>query len=212
MEIEMKYAIPGREKAEEIWEEACRDARAEASSIERLVMKAIYFDTEDRTLARNNVVVRVRAEGERTFATLKWGGKTGEDGLHETEEVNIPVSGEVNFISLPSDIFKESEDGRKMLELIGDKPLVNLLETRFLRSRMRVLYGGSLMELSVDVGSIVTDAAEEPICELEIELFAGKTSDIQSLGSKLQKQYGLTPEPRTKFARGFALINGHNNN
>ena len=90
--------------------------------------------------------------------------------------------------------------------MIGDDPLVNLLEMRYLRSRCRLAYGASIMELAIDTGSIITDKGEVPIMELEIELYAGDPKDICSLGKRLEEKYALVPEDRSKLARGLALL------
>jgi len=205
MELEVKYAIPDKQTADAIWEDEEIAAMSDISTSEKLVMKAVYFDTEDYTLSKNNIALRVRVEGERTFAALKWGG-SASDGFHEREEVNVPVSGEESFIAPEPDMFKESADGLDLIELIGKKPLVNMLETRFLRKRVRLNYRNSIMELAIDTGDIVTDAGNLDILELEIELFAGDESDVIELGKKIADKYSLKPENMSKFARGLELI------
>ena len=205
MEIEMKYSIPSEELAGSILEELSLSDMADSASAEKLVMKAVYFDTEDNDLARHNITVRVRSEGERSFATLKWGGKESM-GLHEREEVNIPISGEEFFIQPPADMFKESETGLDLVKIKDGKPLRNLLETRFLRRRIRLFYQGSLVEMAVDTGSIITDNGDSKICELELELFNGSEESLKKLGQELAQTFGLEPESRSKFARGLALL------
>ncbi|MBR6352166.1 MAG: CYTH domain-containing protein [Firmicutes bacterium] len=210
MEIEVKYAIPNKETADAIWEDPEIADMSDISTSEKLVMKAVYFDTEDYTLSNHNIALRVRVEGERTFAALKWGG-SAQDGFHEREEVNVPVSGEESFIAPEPDMFKESADGLDLIELIGKKPLVNMLETRFLRKRVRLNYKNSIFELAVDTGDIVTDAGNRDILELEIELFAGSEADLQELGERIADKYSLKPENMSKFARGLELIKSVNN-
>lgn len=210
METELKYGIPSREKADAIWEEAFVSPYSDNSTAEKVVMKAVYFDTEDRILSKNNVAVRVRAEGDISFATLKWGGKA-ENGLHERGEINIPVSGEEIFIQPPVDMFKESEDGRQLMDLIGDRRLVNLLETRFLRRRIKVHYNESIMEMAIDTGSIITDAGTAPILEMELELYLGETEDLIALGDLIREKYGLEPENTSKLARGLAMLSLEDN-
>jgi len=205
MEIEMKYALPSRETAEKIMDDDIIAKNSDLTLPESVVMKAIYFDTEDGTLAKNDVAVRVRSEGERCFATLKWGGKY-EKGMHSREEVNIPVNGETCFMQMPADTFKLSEEGQKLLELIKDKPLINLFETRFLRQRKKLHFGSSVMELSIDLGSIVGEHGEIPIQEMEIELFAGEENDIRKLGELLAEKYGLKEKESSKFADGLSII------
>ena len=205
MELEMKYAVPDKETAEKIWENALVTELKDDSTEESLVMKAVYFDTEDLALQKNNITVRVRMEGDHNVATLKWGG-SAENGFHERNEVNVPVAEDISFIQPSASMFKDSEDGKFLLNLVQDKPLVNLLETRFLRHQAKLKYKSSVIEMSVDQGSIITDAGEEPILELELELYAGSAEHIKELGSVLAKEYGLIPENRSKFARGLAML------
>jgi triphosphatase len=204
MEQEMKYSIPNKELSDIIWNNSIIEKYGDDSTRESLVMKAVYFDTEDMVLSKNNMTVRVRVEGERKFATLKWGG-CSTNGFHERNEINVPVSDE-SFINPSVDMFKGSEDGEVLMQLAKDKPLINLLETRFLRRRIRLKYQQSLIELAIDYGSIITDAGEEPILELELELYAGNIDDLKKLGEEFAREYGLTPENRTKFSRGVSLL------
>lgn len=205
MESELKYRIKDREMADALWDDECLLAIADPSSREKLVMKAVYFDTEDHVLSGNNMAFRVRLEGESIFATLKWGGHSS-NGFHEREEINVPVTGEQYFIEPPTDLFAESEDGKALVGMIAGKPLVNMLETRYLRRRMRVDLNDCLMEIAIDTGSIVTDMGEEPILELEIELFAGDVKVMKDLGKKLADKYGLTAENQSKLGRGLRLL------
>jgi triphosphatase len=207
MESELKYRIKDREMADALWDDECLLAIADPSSREKLVMKAVYFDTEDHVLSDSNMAFRVRLEGESIFATLKWGGHSS-NGFHEREEINVPVAGEQYFIKPPTDLFAESEDGKALVRMIGDKPLINMLETRYLRRRMRVDLNDCIMEIAIDTGSIVTDMGEESILELEIELFAGEVKTLKELGRKLAEKYGLVPENQSKLGRGLKLLMG----
>ena len=90
MELEMKYAVPDKATCDAIWEDDLIKYYADPSSMEKLVMKAVYFDTEDGKLSANNMAVRVRYEGDTAFATLKWNGSVS-NGFHEREEINVPA-------------------------------------------------------------------------------------------------------------------------
>ncbi|NMA93338.1 MAG: CYTH domain-containing protein [Clostridiales bacterium] len=204
MELELKYVPVDKSEADAIWEDERLRRYADSSSIETLLMKAVYFDTPSGKLGENSFAVRVRSEGERIFTTLKGPG-TVEGGLHEREEINLPCEASC-FIESPRELFKSFEKGREILELIGDEPLVNLLEMRFLRRRFRINYGSSIMELSIDTGKMIGDGGEIPILELEVELFAGDSKDLLKFGEKLSAKYNLKPENRTKLARGFAVL------
>lgn len=205
MEIELKYQVPTKEMADNIWEDEFLTEISDPSSKESLVMKAVYFDTEDLLLSKNNIAVRVRAEGDHHFATLKANG-THKNGLFTRDEINVPVADDSSFISLDPKLFKGSDSGDKLISILGSKPLVNLIEMRFLRRRKRLSYGGAISELAVDIGSIITDKGEVPIQEVELELFAGEESALLALGEKLSAKYGLLPKETSKFRDGLSIL------
>jgi len=205
MEIEMKYGIGDKEIAKSIWEDEYLLSMEEKDSRERVYMKASYFDTDDYILSKNDIAFRVRMEGARIVASLKCNGSSVE-GLHTREEINVPVKDEACFIKPDPEIFKESDIGRGMIALVQGKPLHSLLETRFLRSRMRIDTGKSICEVAIDDGEIVTDFGSLPICEMEIELFSGDQEDVLRIGKALAEKYQLTAEDRSKYARGLELL------
>ncbi len=205
MEIEMKYGIRDKETAKSIWEDEYLLSMEEKDSREKVYMKASYFDTDDYILSKNDIAFRVRMEGTRIVASLKWKGASVE-GLHTREEINVPVNDEACFIMPDPEIFKESDIGRDMIALVSGKPLRSLLETRFLRSKMRIDTGKSICEVAIDEGEIVTDFGNLPICELEIELFSGDQEDVRKIGDALAEKYSLTSENRSKYARGLKLL------
>lgn len=205
MEIEMKYGIADKKDAERIWEDEYLLGIGDMDSRETVYMKAAYFDTEDYTLMKHDVAYRIRMEGNRIVASLKWNGNIA-DGLHTREEINVPVGDEACFIRPSADIFKESEQGKALMELIEGKELHSLLETRFLRRKMKVDTGRSICEVAIDIGEIVTDFGDRPICELEIELFSGEQEDVLQIGKACAEKYGLNVENRSKYARGLEVL------
>lgn len=205
MEIEIKYQIQDRETADAIWESDYFKHMEEAGSRESLIMKCAYFDTEDSVLRQKDIAFRVRTEGLGTVATLKWNGNS-QDGLHVREEINVPITDPACLIQPSPDIFKESEDGKALLEIVGDKPLISVLEIHFRRRRLRVDRGDCLCEVVIDVGEIVTDYGEVPICELEVELFTGSKEALLQIGAGLAKHFKLTPINESKYARGLQVL------
>ena len=204
LEIELKYAIPDKVTAESIWQDSYLIETGDAESREKLTFKAAYFDTEDGILAKNDIAFRVRIEGSRAIASLKWNGQS-DGALHTREEINVPINGEACLIMPDPAIFKESDIGLQMIELIAGKQLESIMEVGFLRRRVRVDTGSSIIEVSIDTGDIVTCFGSQPICELEIELFSGPQDDLIELGEKLAERYSLLPEERSKYARGLML-------
>lgn len=205
MEIEMKYEIPDKSCADQIWEDEYLKEIGDDTSREALHMKAAYFDTDDHVLLDRDIAFRVRLEGNRAVAALKWNG-TSEDGLHTREEINVPVVNEDCLTNPSPTVFCESAEGKDMIALVGDKPLRKLLDIHFLRRKVRVDTGKSICEVAIDTGEITTKYGNLPICELEIELFSGSEEDVLAIGDVLAEKYGLVPENRSKYARGLALI------
>lgn len=94
MEVELKYTIPDEKTAEWLWSDEELGAMAEEGSWSVDRFRGLYYDTEDHMLTKNDIAFRIRSEGDRTVATLKWHG-SAEGALHKREELNITVEGDV---------------------------------------------------------------------------------------------------------------------
>ncbi len=205
MEVELKYSIPDREMADEIWESELLRKMEDPDTRESLVMKAVYFDTEDCDLRKRDIAFRVRTEGSVTLACLKWGGKS-ENGLHSRQEINVPVSDEACLLAPSLSLFRQSETVLPLIEELGDKPLINVMEILVLRRRLRIDHRDCIVEFSLDTGEIVTEGGTEPICEMELELFSGSEEDLLKMGEEFCRRWPLAPEDRPKYVRGLALL------
>lgn len=205
MEIELKYNISDAETAEKLWLDDMLSSWEEEDSREKVVMKSAYFDTEDLILCKNDIAFRVRKEGSRFIASLKWDGKS-DGALHQRQEINVPVDDEACFLSPSSELFRESEIGQHVIDLIGDQMLTCIIEMDFIRRRFRVDHMDNIMEVSIDQGEIVTDKGTVPISEVEIELFSGDENVLTEVGAQLAEKYDLKAGLSSKFARGLELI------
>ncbi|MDR2163145.1 MAG: CYTH domain-containing protein [Clostridiales Family XIII bacterium] len=209
MEIELKYRIKSRELLEKIERDKFLASIAERDSTATVMMKAAYFDTEDRILMRNDIAFRIRKEGDRLVGTLKWGDNDmGVSGLYAREEISVPVADDSCFLSPDPYIFKDSREGQEMLEAVSGQSLVLIFETVFTRKRFRIDSDGTICEISLDTGEIIAGDRRESIQELEIELFSGSKDELVRIGDRIAGAYDLSPEPLSKFARGRALIEG----
>lgn len=207
MEVELKYTVPDKKTMDAIWADEYIKKIEEKGTREDVLMKAAYFDTEDRILSSNDIAFRVRMEGKKIVASLKWNDKDlNIMGLHMREEINVPVDDDACFISPKPEIFKESSEGRDLLEAVGDTPLINIMEMTFVRKRVRLDNGDCICELSLDEGKILCDSGEEAISEMEIELFTGEQKDLIDIGDHIVKKYNLMPENRSKYARGLRMV------
>lgn len=205
MEIEMKYAIESNDIAEQIWQDEYLSQIEEEDSREEVYMKAAYFDTENYVLSQNDIAMRVRKEGERMVAALKWRGEN-EGAKHMRGEVNVPVDDPNTFLLPDPHIFKESDIGKELIRLIGFKQLSSIVEMKFSRKRLRIDSGEGIMEVSIDRGEIITEKGKAPICELEIELFSGTEEALIKVSQRIAQKYGLKAEEKSKFLRGLEIL------
>ena len=207
MEIELKYRIDSVEQYESLLSDTWIASLAESEEPETVRMKAAYFDTEDLTLIRRNIAFRIRTEGERTLATLKWReDDEGISGLYIRSEINIPISDLTCFFAPDPSIFKESGEGKDLLDILDGKPLINVFDMIFTRKRIRIDYEKSILELAFDEGVVVAGIKHRKFRELEIEIYSGNKEDLLAVGKQLADKYGLEPELKTKFTRGVELL------
>lgn len=201
MEIELKYRIPDEETAARIWEDRLFAEIEEEGTREEIRLEAVYYDTPTYALAKNEIAYRVRREGDRLIATLKWKGKS-EDGLHVREELAVPVA------ELAPDIrvFLESDIGAELESLLAGQELTELMRTRILRRQFRIDTGTGLFEISVDKGEVSTVCGDSPVLEVEAELYSGETEELLQIGRQIQETYGLEPENTSKYAKGIEKL------
>ncbi len=209
-EIELKYALSDRKQAEEIWEDLEMYAGCDPDTRESVCMKAMYFDSAKGLLAKNDMSLRIRQEGDRSVLTIKNKG-TSENGLHKRDELNMPYTEEFSEMAefvTDSEMLQQSELGGKLIELVGNEVLRPVICMNYLRRRCRIDSGSSFVELAIDTGKIYAAEKSTPICELEIELYSGDEDDMIALGDKLSERYMIDREEITKYARGLALMDG----
>ena len=183
MEIELKYLIDKDEIIEQIFQDPYLSKIKDKNSDEEIEMHAVYFDTEDRRLYREGMAFRVRKEGNKLVATLKWNG-TSEDGMHKREEINVPVDDEEKLKMPDIHIFDQSEMCQVLSHVVGKRNLIPLM----------------------DLGQIVCNGKVAPISEMEIELYSGEEEDMKALGDDVAEKYGLIAENTSKFKRGLDLM------
>ena len=205
MEIELKYGIDSKDTAIKIWKDPYLKSIEEPDTRETLTMKGVYFDTEDHDLMKNDIALRIRQEGSRIVAALKWNDNS-EGNLHKREEMNVAVTDEAQLERPNIVVFEDSDIGKDLIKLVGGKKLKKMMVVDVVRRRFRVEENNTLMEISIDTGEIVTEKGNEPVLEIELELFTGEDSQLMDLGNRLAEQYGLVSEKRSKYLRGIRLL------
>ena len=171
MEIELKYLIEDEETQKKLWDPSVFGKYGEVDLHAETNMRAVYYDTEDGLLRSVDAAFRIRKENDRYVATLKWGG-TSDEALHEREELNLPLCEKSDAEEPSLKVFAESEKGRELIELAGERKLIPTVETSFTRRTMRIDTGKTICEAALDTGKIITSGGNADIRELELELFS----------------------------------------
>ena len=205
MEIEMKYLVRDREQADEILNDEIVKTVEDEGSFETIDMYAVYYDTPDRKLTEAGIAMRVHREGEYYVATMKDKGNSIE-GMHQRKEIKVRLSDEEMIREPDVTIFSESDAYEQLLEIAGKGKLVPVLSMIFERRQVRVDTGDAISMLSFDDGEIKAAGKAIPIMEMEIELYSGSLDSLKEYGRKIADKFGLIPEDRSKFARGYALL------
>lgn len=205
MEIELKFHVDNEETANSIFESEVIKAITDANTDESIVMKAAYFDTEDRRLSRELMTFRVRREGSKIVGTLKWNGQS-EDGMHVREEINVPISDETKMDTPDIGIFSSTPMYENLREVIGKRSLGKVIEVEVIRRQVRLDTGKSICELSYDSGKVFAGEKEGLISEMELELYSGDKEDMEELGARIRDSFNLSIENRSKFRQGLELL------
>jgi len=164
----------------------------------------IYYDTPDFELKARGVALRLRREGKRWMQTLKGGGRATA-GLHRRLEIERAVAGQaVDWDMLAAGPYADLFSIRRL-----QARLRPVFATRFVRSERRLEPApGLVIDAAVDRGAIVGGRRSEPLCELELELKAGRPAALYEFAQRLARRVPLAIENRTKAERGYALKAG----
>ena len=203
-EFELKFEIPPTS--------LLRVAAAlKVGKISRQRLQARYFDTVDGTLAAHGLVVRMRKEGRRWVQTAK--GPSGT--LLERLEHNASLGQQPKGVDPAVDLARHAGTpvGKAIANALNLKAgeacpdIAPLYETDVRRITRLVEHDGSVLEIALDQGRILSGNQSLPICELEVELKKGRPGHAVALARQWCAEYGLSLSSITKSMKGQRLRN-----
>lgn len=196
-EIELRFHIP----AESL--ERVQRWLQQGGPAERLALRARYFDTAERGLARAGIGLRLRQEGGQWVQTVKGPSADGlTRGEHNVELAAEPAQPDP-ALHAPHAL------GAALAKLLAEAPLQPTFATDIQRLRKpRRLPGGARIELALDEGRLLAAGREQAVHELELELLAGPPGALLAYAHALLARLPLSLDLRSKAERGERLARG----
>lgn len=166
-----------------------------------------YYDTPDFALRKRRIALRIRRKGRAIWLMTVKVDDAGAGGLARRLEWEVPTQPGVFDFSVVTD--------EALRDFLNAKlPFLRpAFSTEFTRTAWTLRRGDALIELALDRGKIIAPgadetipAASEPICEVELELLEGGSSDaLFDLAIELACDLHLHPLVISKAERGYNL-------
>lgn len=204
--IEMKMRMPDRYAADKVLNDEIVAEYLEDDVITQEV-EAVFYDTPDWDLYRNNFMLHIRDVNGVSVATLKRGGR--DPGAIPTPGLYISR----HWVCAAGDIdeavagLMDAGAPELLEEIVGGARLGVCCSARYTRrSTMLYMPDGVRVDLSIDEGTLEVDDKSEPILEMEFELLFGDLGALPPLCDNLADKYGLVPELQNKYERALRLL------
>ncbi|WP_285672182.1 CYTH and CHAD domain-containing protein [Paralimibaculum aggregatum] len=179
--------------------------RLAAGPAETRVLRTLYLDTPGQALARADIALRLRHDGDGWVQTAKARRGRGA-GLMEAVESTVGIDAPV---ADPDAVPDEGLRSVILTALAGATPEVRF-ETAIRRTTRRLsLPRLGEVELAVDEGEIRAGERTAPLSEVEIELLSGQAAAVFEVARELFPEGGVRPSLLTKAERGGRLAAGH---
>lgn len=193
-EVELKFDLPAAE-AEKLRAAPCLAGRPVSAAR----VETAYFDSKDGILRRAGFSLRVRHAGGRHVQTVKHKPASAA-GLFVRREWETEIAG-----ARPDRAALARTPLKKLLGAAQASPLAAQVRSSFQRTTWQIAHKGSRIEVVLDEGVVASGRTEAPLCELELELKAGKPRALFALAEEIGAAVPLRLGVLSKAERGYAL-------
>ena len=204
-EIELKLALPTSDPQGLAKRLACTPLLARRKAT-HLQLHNIYFDTPEQHLHQERVALRLRRVGSDVkptwLQTLKMGGRS-DSALSQRGEWEVAVPG--------AELARQALDATPWSVMDPDGNVFAALSPCFVTTFERTSWsvrkqGGSVVEVSLDIGQVVAGDKRTALCELELELIAGQPAALFAVAQQIARTLAVMPLNSSKAERGYALL------
>lgn len=197
-ELEYKLFVPSEVALREILQDA-DIAHLTDGTWREIPMKTTYYDSPDRRFGARNWTLRRRMEGDTSVVCVKTPHK--ESHTRGEWQVNADRLDEAAIEALLL-----AGAPKELLLLYGMGDVFPICGAEFTRRRVILQFpDGSRAELAGDCGILHGQTERMSFTELELELYGGAPTQMLALVALLCKRYGLSEQPKSKFARARSL-------
>ncbi len=158
-------------------------------------METTYYDTKNRDLAAGKMTLRRRLENGTSVCTLK--APLGANSRKEFEVEAPSIAAAIPMLCKLS--------GWQELASLAAQGLEPVCGARFTRRAKTLPFPDCTLEIALDAGVLTAGDREIPLCEVEVELKSGTEEAATVFALLLAREYGLEPEPKSKFRRAMDL-------
>ena len=166
-------------------------------------LRSIYFDTPDHRLRARGISLRLRAIGDRWVQTVKAGPRV-KNGVSNTDELEAAVAKpEPDLAAIDDPAVR-----RTVERAVKASVLEPQFETVITRTTRRLHSDKGDLKLALDEGVVRAGAAEDKLCEAELELKAGSAECLLETAAVLFSAEPIRLAEASKAERGYHLALG----
>ena len=161
-------------------------------------METTYYDTPDGALSARHITLRRRMENAVSVCTVKTpiGGHGRGEWEQECDDIHAAIP-QLCKLGATEELLALTCGG--ILPVCGAK---------FTRKAKLLVLEKCAVEIALDQGVLLGGDRQLPIREVEVELKDGSEEAAMAFAAELAKEYGLTPENKSKFHRAQLLSKG----
>ncbi|NVK73471.1 MAG: CYTH domain-containing protein [Oceanospirillaceae bacterium] len=162
-----------------------------------------YFDTEDASLMKAGMALRIRAVNDKFIQTVKTRG-SNRIGMHARGEWEWFIPSD----NLDLSLLKEVPLPEALQNMSWSAELIEVYRTDFERQVWNVETSTTKMEVVCDQGLVTSPYGEDSICELELELKGGDEVGLYQFAKQLAEQVPVQVSTVSKAQKGVRLKYG----
>jgi triphosphatase len=210
MEYEIELKLLTNENAGEIIETKLLSQINAHITQETQILTNHYFDTPNRTLRQHDIGLRIRGNDQTLEQTLKTSGKS-IGGLQQRPEYNVQLDElKKQNVGFPDLTLFPASAWPKTIDVNDVQASIETLFSTHFERRIYLLEfpHGDIVELVWDLGEVTSGHQNVPICEIELELKKGSTTELFNLAKLIVSLLPITIGIDSKAAIGYKLCDG----